>query len=60
MLRNLLENDVRRRAQSARWAEVALRIKQMALARSHPSEVIGELRDFRAALQEATEEEAPC
>lgn len=60
VLRNLLENDVRRRAQSARWAELALRLKQMALARSHPAEVIGELRDFRAALQEAPEEEPSC
>lgn len=50
VLRELLENDVRRRGESARWAELALRLKQMALARSHPSEVISELRAFRAAL----------
>jgi DNA repair exonuclease SbcCD nuclease subunit len=60
VLRELLENDVRRRAQSARWAELALRLKQMALARSHPTEVIGELRAFRSALGEAAGEETPC
>ncbi len=62
VLRELLENDVRRRAHSARWADLALRLKQMALARSHPSEVIGELRAFAAAMPEIAtgEEEGRC
>ncbi len=70
VLRDLLENDVRRRAHSARWSELALRLKQMALARSHPTEVVAELRSFQAILDEllpaevtaevSVEEEGAC
>ncbi len=60
VLRSLVENDVRRRAQSDRWADLALRLKQIALAHSHPTEVIGELREFLAALGEAPGKEEPC
>ena len=52
VLRDLLENDVRRREHSGRWAELALQLKQMALARSHPTEVVAELRSFQAILEE--------
>jgi len=52
ILTEILERDIQRRPHAQQWAASALRIKQMALAHSHPQEIIAELE----ALLEATGE----
>jgi len=52
VLRELVERDARRRDASDRWAQMAQQLKQMALARSAPGDIIAELRAFRASLAE--------
>lgn len=50
VLTEIVQNDVRRRPHAERWAGAALRIKQMALARSHPQEIVGELEALLEAV----------
>lgn len=52
VLSELLERDVNYRNDSARWAKMALRLKELALERSAPGEIIAELRAFCAELGE--------
>ena len=47
VLSELFERDMRRRTGSERWAELALRLKGMALSTTPPEEIVGELRRFR-------------
>jgi exonuclease SbcD len=54
VLFEILERDVRRRPQAERWANAALHIKQMALAHSHPQEIIAELQALLEAAPEAS------
>jgi len=56
VLRELVERDVRRRAQSERWADMVLSLKRLALGDSPPEEIVGELRRFADLL----EGEQPC
>jgi exonuclease SbcD len=53
VLSEILERDVRRRPQAERWANAALHIKQMALAHSHPQEIIAELKTLLQTALEA-------
>jgi DNA repair protein SbcD/Mre11 len=57
VLRELVERDVRRRAQSEAWAKMILDLKSLALEDSPSTEVVAALRAFRATLGE---EDAPC
>lgn len=50
VLTEIVQNDVRRRPHAERWAGAALRIKQMALARSHPHDIIDELEALLEAV----------
>jgi DNA repair exonuclease SbcCD nuclease subunit len=50
VLTEIVQNDVRQRPHAERWAGAALRIKQMALARSHPQEIVGELEALLEAV----------
>ncbi len=50
VLRELVERDVRYRAQSAAWASLVLRVKQMVLTGSGPGEIVEELAALTAAI----------
>lgn len=46
VLRGLVERDERRRADSDRWASLAIRCKDLALSKAPPGEIIADLRAF--------------
>jgi DNA repair protein SbcD/Mre11 len=52
VLRELIERDVRRLSDSATWADLTVRLKQLALSGGSPEEILNELRAFRAAPPE--------
>ena len=52
VLREMLEDDVRRRGDSERWADMVLTLKKMALGGSEPRELVAELTAFRQSLAE--------
>ncbi len=52
VLRELIERDVRRRQHSADWADLVLRVKQMALTGSGPGEIVDELAALTRLLAE--------
>ena len=56
VLRELVERDVRHRAQSEHWANMVLSLKRLALADSAPEEIVSELRRFG----DVAEESQPC
>jgi len=56
VLQELVERDVRYREQSADWAAMLGRIKQMALTQSTPESIVSELSRF----EPAEETESPC
>jgi 3',5'-cyclic AMP phosphodiesterase CpdA len=69
VLQELLARDLRRRDQSEAWAQLALRLKRLALAGDAPEAIANELRAFRDGAWEpdvdpdgdgAGEEVAPC
>ncbi|MHB1317303.1 MAG: metallophosphoesterase family protein [Anaerolineae bacterium] len=57
VLMEIVQNDVRRRPHAERWAGAALRIKQMALAHTHPQDIIGELEALLEAVSNGTPQE---
>ncbi|MHB8060843.1 MAG: hypothetical protein ACYDHO_08435, partial [Gaiellaceae bacterium] len=52
VLRELIERDVRHLGDSAAWADLTVRLKQLALSGSAPEEILTELRTFRDAAPE--------
>ena len=64
VLCELLERDVRHRARSAEWADLILRVKQMALTGAGPGEILNELAALTVDLADCEvdprEEGAPC
>lgn len=54
VLTELLERDIRRREDSARWADMVLRLKTLALGSRPPEEIAAELRRFRQEQEGAT------
>ena len=55
ILQELLERDVRYKADAAGWSEGVLELKRLALGRSSPEVVVAHLRRLRAALLSGTE-----
>jgi len=53
VLRELIERDVRHLGDSATWADLTIRVKELALSGGSPEEVLNELRAFREALPES-------
>jgi len=58
VLEELIERDVRRLHDSAAWAGLTIRLKQLALSGRPPEEILDELRAFRDALPEEAQLEA--
>jgi DNA repair exonuclease SbcCD nuclease subunit len=57
VLVQLVENDAQLHGQGERWADMLVRVKQLAVERSAPEEIVSELRAFQRSLDT---EAAPC
>jgi len=59
VLQELIERDVRRLNDSASWAGLTIRLKQLALSSRPPEEILDELRAFRDTLPADALETSP-